>query len=148
MHLGWSSRKARITLYLSPSPLECRKYLLISWVRIDTGLFTWKEKKNTIKMTHPHTNPVCLDKQQFHAVLLMWCRKVEVQQIPVYWNCRGWTAALPFCSTQFGLLRQDFAVSTWPIFLANDRLSISNSYLICSWAYRFSVPRALFSDQQ
>lgn len=44
----WSCIITRQTLYLSPSPLEWRKYLLISWVRTDTGLLTfrWKQCDN------------------------------------------------------------------------------------------------------
>ncbi len=37
-----------LTLYLSPSPLEWRKCLLISWVRIETGLSTWVWKNHQI----------------------------------------------------------------------------------------------------
>lgn len=42
-HLLYKSQTQ--TLYLSPSPLEWRKYLLISWVRTDTGLSTFYKKK-------------------------------------------------------------------------------------------------------
>lgn len=45
------------TLYLSASPLECRKYLLISWVRTDTGLLTLGEKKKSQVDQRSHTRP-------------------------------------------------------------------------------------------
>ncbi len=51
-----------MTLYLSPSPFECRKYLLISWVRTDTGLLTFGKKQghndsitNTVTQVHHPT---------------------------------------------------------------------------------------------
>lgn len=57
-----------ITLYLSPSPLEFRKYLLISWVRTDTGLLTfWRTTTTTT------TTKSCKSTEVYFFISLKFC---------------------------------------------------------------------------